>query len=236
MKLILKEEVGNLGLAGDVVEVADGYGRNYLIPRGLAIKATEGALKEAETLTRARKAHEAATLGAAKQYQEALESRALRIPARVDERGTLYGSVGPTEVQTVLKERGHEIERRRIQVDKPLKEIGTYTVQIRVHPQVVADVEVEVVDVEGQVTIAGLRREAAAADAEQEGTLEERALAAAESVEEVPSGADTIDDDVEEAVAEAETPAEALAARAAQPADVDAPTRVEDLVESDEET
>jgi large subunit ribosomal protein L9 len=217
VKVILKEEVGNLGLAGEVVDVADGYGRNYLIPRGLAIKATQGALKEAETLTRARKTREAATIGAAREYQEALESRKLRIPVRVDEGGTLYGSVGPTEIQRTLKERGHEIER------------------IRVHPQVVADVDVEVVDVEGVVTVEGLRQETHQ-DEETGESLEERALAAAAEVEEVPSGADVQDDEVERAVADAETPAEALAARAAQPTDVDAPTRVEDLVEDDEES
>jgi hypothetical protein len=100
---------------------------------------------------------------------------------------------------------------------------------------VVADVDVEVVDVEGVVTVEGLRQETHQ-DEETGESLEERALAAAAEVEEVPSGADVQDDEVERAVADAETPAEALAARAVQPTDVDAPTRVEDLVEDDEES
>ncbi len=151
MRIILKQEVDNLGLAGDVVEVADGYARNYLIPRELAIKATRGALKQAELLTRARKSQEAKTQGAAEQYREVLESRALRIPVRVDERGHLYGSVGAVEVQKALKERGHDVERRRIDLKHPIKEIGAYGVIVRLHPQVSAELPVEVIDAEGRV-------------------------------------------------------------------------------------
>jgi large subunit ribosomal protein L9 len=138
MKVILKDEVDNLGLAGDVVDVADGYGRNFLIPRGLAILATKGAMKEAEALTRSRKVAESKTLGAAEQARETLESRTLRIPARVDERGNLYGSVSSVDVQRVLKERGHEVQRKRIDLRGTIKAIGEYEVPIRVHPQVVA--------------------------------------------------------------------------------------------------
>lgn len=151
MKVILKGEVDNLGLAGDVVDVADGYGRNYLIPRGLAIIATKGAMKEAEALTRSRKVAESKTLGAAEAARETLESRSLRIPARVDERGNLYGSVSAVDVQRVLKERGHDIERKRIDLRGSIKSIGEYEVPVRVHPQVTATVVVEVVDEEGKV-------------------------------------------------------------------------------------
>jgi large subunit ribosomal protein L9 len=155
MKLILKQEVDNLGLAGDIVDVADGYGRNYLIPRGMAILATPGAEKEAEALLRARRAREAATLDDAQAMKDVLESRTLRIQARVDERGHLYGSVGAGDVHRVLRERGHDIERKRIDL-RSIKEIGEYEVPVRVHPQVVATVPVEVVDVEGQVTLESL--------------------------------------------------------------------------------
>jgi large subunit ribosomal protein L9 len=153
MKIILKGEVDNLGLAGDVVDVADGYGRNFLIPRGLAILATEGAMKEAEALTRSRKVAESKTLGAAEAARETLESRTLRIPARVDERGNLYGSVSAVDVQRVLKERGHELERKRIDLKGTIKAIGEYEVPVRVHPQVTATVVVEVVDEEGKVVV-----------------------------------------------------------------------------------
>jgi large subunit ribosomal protein L9 len=151
MKIILKGEVDNLGLAGDVVDVADGYGRNYLIPRGLAIIATKGAMKEAEALTRSRKVAESKTLGSAEAARETLESRSLRIPVRVDERGHLYGSVTAVDVQRVLKERGHDLERKRIDLRGSIKTIGEYEVPVRVHPQVTATVIVEVVDEEGKV-------------------------------------------------------------------------------------
>ena len=156
MKVILKSEVDNLGLPGDVVDVADGYGRNYLLPRGMAIKATAGAMKEATALTRSRKAAEVKTLGAAQSAKTVLESRTLRIPARVDERGSLYGSVGLHDVQRILKERGHDIARKRIELRGTIKEIGVYEIPIHVHPQVTAMVEIEVVDEEGKVTLEGV--------------------------------------------------------------------------------
>lgn len=153
MKVILKDEVDNVGLPGDVVEVADGYGRNYLIPRGMAIVATRGAMKEAQAITRSRKVKEAETLGSAQAAKEALESRTLRIEARVDERGHLYGSVSAQDIARVLKERGHDIPVKRVEMKGTFKEIGTYEVPVRVHPQVTATVEVDVVDVEGVVGV-----------------------------------------------------------------------------------
>ena len=166
MKLILKTEVDNLGLAGDIVDVADGYGRNYLIPRGMAILATPGAEREAEALLRSRKAREAATIGDAESMKDVLESRNLRVEARVDERGHLYGSVGVQEIHKVLRERGHDIQAKRIDMGKPFKEIGEYEVEVQVHPQVRATVTVEVVDAEGEVTLESL---AAAKQAEKPG-------------------------------------------------------------------
>ncbi len=153
MKVILKSEVDNLGLTGDVVDVADGYGRNYLLPRGLAIMATQGAMKEAHALTRSRKAAESKTLGAAESAKEILESRTLRIAARVDDRGSLYGSVSAVDVARVLKERGHDIPRKRIDLKGTIKVIGTYEIPVQVHPQVIANVALEVVDEEGVVTV-----------------------------------------------------------------------------------
>lgn len=153
MKVILKSEVDNLGLPGDVVDVADGYGRNYLLPRGLAILATRGAMKEAEALTRARKAREEKTLGGAREAKAILEARTLRIAARVDDRGSLYGSVSSADVERVLRERGHDIPRKRIELKGTIKRIGTYEVPVQVHPQVSATVIVEVVDEEGRITL-----------------------------------------------------------------------------------
>lgn len=245
MKVILKEEVDNLGYAGDVVDVAAGYGRNYLIPRGLAIHATRGALKEAETLTRARKKREAATVDDAQERKDAIESRTLRVEKRVDEKGHLYGSVGDTDIQQVLKERGYEIERRRIELPRNIKEIGRFEVVVHLHPQVDAEVTVDVVDVEGEVTLESLQAEREAERAEAGETLEERALEAAEELEaeeQAEAGAaeadtaeaEEADEGREPAAApapEGMTPAEeALLAQAAAPSDVEQVT-----IESDEE-
>ncbi|MFP4634860.1 MAG: 50S ribosomal protein L9 [Nitriliruptoraceae bacterium] len=193
MKVILKSEVDNLGLAGDVVDVADGYGRNYLLPRGLAIVATKGAMKEAKAILRSRKAKESETLDEAQEAKDILESRTLRIAARVDERGSLYGSVSSQDIHRVLKERGHDIERKRIELKGTIKRIGSYEVPVHVHPQVVAMVPVEVVDEEGVVgvepaTVVDEDVTDAAADA-AEGTdsdadvLAEQALEAAQEYE-----------------------------------------------------
>jgi large subunit ribosomal protein L9 len=185
MKVILKSEVDNLGLPGDVVDVADGYGRNYLLPRGMAIIATKGAMKEAEALTRSRKAREAQTVGSAHAARAALEARTLRIGARVDERGHLYGSISAADVQRVLKERGHEVERKRIDLKGTIKQIGEYEIPVQVHPQVVATVSVEVVDEEGKVLLHGAPEpevdadavEAAAAEAAEGSETDVEALA-----------------------------------------------------------
>lgn len=175
MRIILKDEVINLGLAGDVVDVADGYARNYLIPRGMAIRASKGAMKEAEAITRARRAREAKTVDEAHQHRATLEARTLRIPARVDDTGTLYGSVGAGDVHRVLKERGHDIDRRRIDLRGSLKQLGTYDVPVRVHPQVTATVVVEIVDVEGKIRPGG------AVDVEvEQADVADAAVAAAE--------------------------------------------------------
>lgn len=191
MKVILTREVDHLGLAGDVVEVADGYGRNFLLPRGMAILATTGAMKQAEGLLRSRKAQEAKTLSGAEAAKDALESRSLRILARVDDRGGLYGSVNVAEIYRVLKERGHAIERKRIVLRAPIKEIGSYEVEVRVHPQVTAVITVEVADEEGKVTQVGgnveapapLNTDATAPDVDETDVLVAEAIAAAEAVE-----------------------------------------------------
>jgi large subunit ribosomal protein L9 len=217
MKVILKKEVDNLGLAGDVVTVADGYGRNYLIPRGLAILATKGAMKEAQALTRSRKAREAQTVDQAADYKTVLEERTLRIPARVDDRGHLYGSVGVTEIHRILKERGHDIEKKRIELRGSIKELGTYEIDVRVHPQVTATVTVEIVDEEGKV-VAGQKAppppplpgeavdEVQAPDVDAPtsviDTLAEQALEAAEELEQADE--DQADADASEAAVASE--------------------------------
>ena len=201
MKVILKQEVDNLGLAGDVVDVANGYGRNYLLPRGMAIVATRGAMREAEALTRSRKAVEAKTLGSAEASKDAIENRTLQIKVRVDERGHLYGSVGVNDIHRVLKERGHQIEKKRIDLKGTIKEIGTYEVPIQVHPQVEALATIEVLDETGEVIagqiaapeppppLIGQEGEQPAAEAEGEATEGE-----APEAEAAEGGVDTLEE------------------------------------------
>ena len=219
MKVILTNEVDNLGLPGDVVDVADGYGRNFLLPRGLAMLATPGAMKQAEALTRSRKAREAKTLDSAQASKAALEARSLRIPVRVDERGGLYGSVTANDVQRVLKERGHDIPRKRIELKGSIKEIGTYEVPVHVHPQVAATLIVDVVDQEGRLSRdAGgglVDAEAVSSAAEQvaEGSdtdaeaLKQQALEAAEEYEQQQAELAAAEAEAESAPASDEEPA-----------------------------
>lgn len=196
MKLILKAEVDNLGLPGDVVDVADGYGRNYLLPRGMAIIATPGGMKEANALTRARKAREAKTVDSARASADVLEARTLRIAARVDDRGGLYGSVGAADVQRVLKERGHEIPRKRIDLRGTIKTIGSYEIPVQVHPQVIATITVDVVDEEGKIIV-----NAGGAVVDTEAVAE--AQAAAEAAADAADGTETDTDALAEQALEA---------------------------------
>ena len=210
MKVILKSEVDNLGLPGDVVDVADGYGRNYLLPRGMAMLATPGAMKQAEALTRSRKVQEAKTLDGARASKDTLEARTLRIPVRVDDRGGLYGSVSAQDVQRVLKERGHDIPRKRIELKGTIKEIGSYEVPVHVHPQVTATVVVDVVDQEGRLSrdaggglvdaeaVAQAAEDAAAGSDTDAEALKQQALEAAAEYEEQQAALADADADTED--------------------------------------
>ena len=146
MKVILKQDVDNLGDAGEIVDVADGYGNNFLVPRGLAMRATKGAIADAEAIARARRKREARTVAEATQRKQELEGRTVRIPAKAGEDGTLYGSVGNTAVAKAINDQlGVKIDRRRIPMDRPLKSLGTHEVAVRIHNDVQAHVQVEVV-------------------------------------------------------------------------------------------
>ena len=145
MKLILKQDVANLGGAGDIVEVADGYGNNYLLPRNLAMLASKGAVKDAELMRQSRVKREAKTLDEAQELKDKLEARAVTIPAKAGEDGTLYGSVGNTVVAEAIKDQlGITVDRRRIPMDKPFKHLGTEEIEVRIHPEVTATIRVEV--------------------------------------------------------------------------------------------
>ena len=146
MKLILTQEVTGLGTSGDTVEVKGGYGRNYLLPRGLAIQATRGAEKQIESLRRARAAREVATLDDARALAGRLADLTVRVPARAGDGGRLFGRVTTADVAAaVTAAGGPELDRRRIDLPSSVKTTGQHTVTVRVHPEVTTELTIEVV-------------------------------------------------------------------------------------------
>ncbi len=145
MKLILTQEVGGLGAPGDVVDVAAGYGRNYLLPRGFAISWTRGGEKQVDLIKRARSAREIRTLDDAQAVAGRLQRLTVRLRRRAGSNGRLFGSVGATDIaEAVLAAGGPELDRRKIFVSDPIKAAGTYKVQVRLHPEVTASVGIEI--------------------------------------------------------------------------------------------
>jgi len=146
MKLILTQEVSRLGGPGDVVEVRDGYGRNYLVPRGFAIPWTKGGEKQVASIRRARDSRQIRDLGHAKQVRGQLEGLSVQLPVRAGEGGRLFGSVTAADIVAAVKAAGGpEVDRRRIQMPRHIKSLGSYDVTIALHTEVSATVSVNVV-------------------------------------------------------------------------------------------
>lgn len=145
MKLILKENIPSLGYKDDVVEVKDGYGRNYLIPQGLAIIASEAALKR-RAEDQKQRAHKLEKLKAdAEAAAAALEGVRLTIGAKTSSKGTIFGSVNALQISEALEKLGHIVDRKIIEIKDPVKEVGVYRALIRFHKDVVKDIEFEVI-------------------------------------------------------------------------------------------
>jgi large subunit ribosomal protein L9 len=146
MKLILTQEVSSLGEPGDVVDVAAGYGRNYLIPRGFAMLWTRGAEKQVELIKRASSAREIRGLDDAKAVAGQLEGLRVLMRRRAGGSGRLFGSVGAADIAAAVREAGGpELDRRRIEVRDPIKTLGEHQVRVRLHPEVSAPVDIEIV-------------------------------------------------------------------------------------------
>ncbi len=146
MKVVLREEVASLGRRGDICDVADGYAQNYLIPRGLAIRATRGSEREAEAMRRRRELADAAILSQAREMAERLGGTTIRVVARAGEGGRLYGSVHAANLAAAIAEQENVVlEPTMLELAEAIKEVGTYTVPVRPHAEVAADVTVEVV-------------------------------------------------------------------------------------------
>jgi len=146
MKLILTTAVDKLGLAGDIVDVRPGYGRNFLLPQGHAIMWTRGAEKQIEGIQRARDAREIRGIDHANEVRTQLEGLTIKVKARAGESGTLFGSVTHASLaQAVKTAGGPAIDKHSIQLTKPIKTVGHHTIGIKLHDAVTAHVSVEVV-------------------------------------------------------------------------------------------
>ncbi|KNE82588.1 MULTISPECIES: 50S ribosomal protein L9 [Streptomyces] len=146
MKIILTHEVSGLGAAGDVVDVKDGYARNYLIPRGFAMRWTKGGEKDVEQIRRGRKIREIATIEQANSVKAQLESVKVRLATRSGDSGRLFGSVTPADIASAIKQAGGpDVDKRRIELGAPIKTLGAHQVSVRLHAEVAAKVGVEVV-------------------------------------------------------------------------------------------
>ncbi|MBB2893720.1 50S ribosomal protein L9 [Flexivirga oryzae] len=146
MKIILTHEVAGLGAPGDVVEVKDGYARNYLLPRKLATPWTKGGQKQVDAITKARAARAVQSLEQAQSLKGNLESSVVTLSARAGQSGRLFGAVTTAEIADAVKAAGAgAIDRRTVQVAKPIRNVGNHEVSVRLHPEVEATVKLSVV-------------------------------------------------------------------------------------------
>ena len=145
-KVILIQDVVDLGLKGEIVEVADGYARNYLVPRSLAVKATSGAVKQAEAMRQAREEAERRDKAAAEALAQQLVGARVVVAARSGDEGKLFGSIGAPDVAAaIVKYTGVEVDRAMIRLDQPIKEIGLHDVVVHPHDDVEFNVTLDVI-------------------------------------------------------------------------------------------
>ena len=145
-KVILRSDVANVGKKGDIVDVADGYARNYLVPRGFAMKATDGAVAQASAMRKARDVKDARDRDASEQVARSLVAGVFKVAAKAGPDGRLFGSVTTTDVAGAVQEQtGVELDRRRLHIDEPIKTVGTHEVLVRLHSDVEFRLTVEVV-------------------------------------------------------------------------------------------
>ena len=143
--VILREDVKSLGKAGELVRVKPGYARNFLLPRGLAFEATEGNKKRIAAETRARGARDQAERTEAERFAATLGAATLTLKGKAGEEGKLFGSITAQDIADALAAQGHQVDRRRIELEHPIKTVGHHTVAVRLHSEVHAEVRVSVV-------------------------------------------------------------------------------------------
>lgn len=146
MKIVLREDVDNLGRKGDLVDVADGYARNFLVPRGFAMTATKGIAKQAEAMRRNREAREARDREEAQEIATRLGGVRIEVKARAGEGGKLFGSVTNADIADAVRAITEvELDRRSIELPEPVKELGAVAIPVKLHPDVAVELQVEVV-------------------------------------------------------------------------------------------
>lgn len=145
MKLILTHEVTNVGEPGDVVDVKDGFGRNYLLPRGYATRWTKGGQKQVDSIKAGRDSRAVHDLEEAQAIKNKLEQNAINVPVRSGVGGRLFGAVTVSDIAEALKAAGADVDKRRIEVGNPIKTLGAHTVSVRIHPEVAAQAKLNVV-------------------------------------------------------------------------------------------
>ncbi|MBG0814392.1 50S ribosomal protein L9 [Planomonospora sp. ID82291] len=146
MKLILTSEVTGLGTPGDIVEVKNGYGRNYLLPRGFAILWTRGGEKQIASIKKARDAREIRDLGTAQEVAGRLKSLKVTLKTKAGASGRLFGSVTTGDIAEAVKAAGGpELDRRRIEIPSGIKSLGSHRINVKLHPEVSAALDIEVV-------------------------------------------------------------------------------------------
>jgi large subunit ribosomal protein L9 len=146
VKVILRADVSDVGNKGDIVDVADGFARNYLVPKGLALRATDGNVQQAASMRRSRDLRDAKDRGAAEEVARVLVPAIITLKAKAGSEGRLFGSVTTTDVAAAVHEQsGIEVDRRKLQLDEPIKSVGTHQIPTKLHPDVVFAITVEVV-------------------------------------------------------------------------------------------
>ena len=145
IEVILREDIKSLGQTGEVVRVKPGYARNYLLPQGLAYEATEGNKKRIAAESRVRAARSQAERGEAEQLANTLRGLSLTLSGKAGEEGKLFGSITSQDIAEALGRQGYSIDRRRIELDHPIRTTGEHLVAIRLHPEVHAELRVSIV-------------------------------------------------------------------------------------------
>lgn len=144
MKVILRDHVTNLGERGEIVNVARGYARNYLVPKGLAFEATSGNIRTIELQKKVWEAREVKVVEEAQEFAARLSAVELSVTKKAGESETLYGSVTNAEIAELLSAKGIEIDRRKIHLEEPIKSLGEFTIPVKIHPKVTAEIKLKV--------------------------------------------------------------------------------------------